>query len=54
MEDRKTLYSELYYMLFNRITDAVQALDKGLPEQAREILCQAQLDAEEQYIKYSE
>jgi hypothetical protein len=50
MSDDQRLYRELYYLLFNRITDAIWALDEGKTEGAREILCQAQRDAEERYL----
>ena len=54
MGDQKTLYRELYYMMFNRITDAIRALEEEKPIQAHEILCQAQQDAEERYIASGE
>ena len=50
MSDDQRLYRELYYLLFNRITDAIWALDEGKTEGAREILCQAQRDAEDRYL----
>ncbi len=54
MKDDQKLYREMNYLLFNRITDAVRALDGGRTEEAREILCQAQLDAEERYLASGE
>lgn len=54
IEDGQNLYGDLYYFLFNRITDAIESLDRGLTKQAREILCKAQRDAEERYINSPE
>ena len=48
------LYAQLYHLLFNRITDAVRALDAGRSELARELLRQAQQAAEEQYVSHGE
>lgn len=57
MEERKQenladplLYQRLYLHLFNAVTDAVGALDRGWPEAARALLIRAQQDCEEQYI----
>ena len=38
-------YSELYYYLFNRITDALTALDAGDAKAARDMLAEAQMVA---------
>lgn len=54
MEETQSLYHDLYFMLFNRVTDAIRALDAGNTQEARAILCQAQQDAEERYISRSE
>lgn len=47
-------FSELYYYLFNRITDALTALDAGDAKAARDILAEAQMVAEERYVSASE
>ena len=44
------IYKELYYHLFNQITDALAALERQDFGKAKEILMQAQQDAEEKYI----
>lgn len=43
-------YQKLYYLLFNRITDALKQVQDGQQEQAVALLRQAQIDAEEQYL----
>ena len=43
-------YKEPYLLLFNRITDALAELEKQNYGTARELLRQAQIDAEELYI----
>ena len=52
--EEKELYAQLYHLLFNRITDAVRALDAGRSALARELLCQAQQLAEGQYLEQGE
>ena len=52
MGDERELYRDLYIMLFNRITDALRALEEGNPNHAHCLLCQAQRNAEERYISY--
>lgn len=44
-------YEELYFYLFNRITDALGELDAGRMEAARELLVSAQQCAEEMYVE---
>lgn len=44
------LYKQLYHLLFNRITDALNVLEKGDAEWGKSILMQAQQDAEDLYI----
>jgi len=44
------LYKELYYHLFNRITDALQQLQGQNYGTAASILIQAQQDAEEHFL----
>ncbi len=44
------LYKQLYHLLFNRITDALEAMEKGDAAQGKSILMQAQQDAENLYI----
>ena len=47
-------YSELSYYLFNRISDALTALDAGDAKAARDILAEAQMVAEERYVSASD
>ena len=44
-------YKKLYFTLFNRISDAVTALDQMDYSLARAILCTAQQEAEELYLE---
>lgn len=48
------LYRELYYKLFAAMADAVEALEKGDPLQARDILIAAQQKAEERVLDAGE
>jgi len=50
MEGEK-LYKRLYMLLYNRINDAIMALERGDAAQARAILICAQQDAEELFIE---
>ena len=43
----------MYFMLFNRISDAVTALDAKNVCLARAILCSAQQEGEELYLRES-
>ncbi len=43
-------YRRLYTLLFNKITDALEALDDERSELAAEILRDAQMIAEDMYI----
>ena len=43
-------YQPLYTLLFNAVTDAVEAMEQMNFGQARDILIHAQQQAEEQYI----
>lgn len=43
-------YKKPYLMLFNRITDALEKIDQQDYESAKEILIQAQQEAEEAFI----
>ena len=47
-------YASLYRFLFNAITDALRQLDAGTTEDARDILIQAQVEAEERYLAEGE
>lgn len=47
------MFCELYFMLFNRVTDAIRALEGGQPASARQILIRAQQDCEERYLEQS-
>ena len=44
------LYQNLYFHLFNRITDALPAMEQQDFGTARDILIRAQQSAEEQYL----
>lgn len=44
-------YKKLYFALFNRISDAVTALDEKNIGLARNILCAAQQEGEELYLE---
>ena len=43
-------YEKLYFYLFNRITDALEELEKGRAGTARSILVSAQQRAEEMFV----
>ena len=45
------MFKAMYYLLFNRITDAITAIERDDPEQARTILIRAQQDAEELHME---
>jgi hypothetical protein len=45
------VYRNMYYKLFNAITDALNALEQDDTETAREVLITAQQTAEELYIE---
>lgn len=44
-------FENMYYFLFNRVTDACRRLESGQAEQAAEILRLAQLTTEEMYLE---
>ena len=44
----------MYLLLFNRITDALHALERGDAAKARILLIRAQQDAEDLYIEGAE
>lgn len=44
-------YEKLYFYLFNRITDALEELEKGRSETARLLLVSAQQAAEEMFVE---
>ena len=48
------MFKQMYLLLFNRITDAIEALQRGESEEARTILICAQQEAEELYIEGKE
>ncbi|MBP3314177.1 MAG: hypothetical protein J6K84_05960 [Oscillospiraceae bacterium] len=47
-------FEGLYYRLFATIADAVELLEQGQGEQARERLISAMQDAEERFLQESE
>lgn len=48
------MFHRLYLFLFNRITDALEALEHGDAVRARTILIRTQQEAEAQYIEGAE
>ena len=48
------MFKQMYLLLFNRISDAIEALQRGESAEARAILMRAQLDAEELFIEGTE
>lgn len=44
------LYKQMYYKLFNAVTDAIEAIDNGQASNCRDILVQAQQNTEETFI----
>lgn len=47
-------YAELYHLLFNAITDALEMMESGNLDAARALLVRAQQEAEELYIAAEE
>jgi len=47
-------YKEMYFHLFNAITNALEATAKGEYQTARSILVAAQQWSEEQYMEFGE
>jgi len=45
------LFKKMYLLLFNRVTEAIKALEHGDTRSARMILIRAQQDAEELYME---
>lgn len=45
------MFKRMYLLLFNRITDAIEAIERGDAAQARSILISAQQDTEALYIE---
>ena len=48
------MYKELYFSLFNAVTDAIEELDARNYGKARMLLVRGQVDAEEQYMDAAE
>lgn len=44
-------YQEMYFILFNAVTDALDAIEKRNIGKASELLCQAQKKTESLYIE---
>ncbi len=44
-------YAKMYRILFNAMTDALRELEAGRPEQARQIIIEAQRLTEELYME---
>lgn len=45
------MYKKMYLLLFNRVSDAIEAIERGDAAQARLVLIRAQQDAEALYIE---
>ena len=45
------MYEKMYFALFNAVTDALRLLERGDAQGAKNLLEQAQREAEELYIK---
>ena len=48
------MFKKMYLLLFNRVTDAIEALARGETEEARALLIRAQQACEEIYIEGTE
>ena len=48
------MYEELYHILFNAMTDAIELLHDGNREEALQVLIQAQQKSEDRYIRWEE
>lgn len=48
------MFKRMYFMLFNKVTDAIKALELGNALQALEILIRAQQEAEALYTDGTE
>ena len=46
-----TDFRHLYFLLFNKITDAIEKIDARNPQEAKRILISAQLEAEKTYVE---
>lgn len=51
---KQNVYRNMYLLLFNRVTQALCALEAKQPLRARFLLMRAQLDAEELYLEHGE
>ena len=47
-------YKAMYFHLFNAATDAIEAIDRGSPKSAREILVEVQRETEEMYLSLTD
>ena len=48
------MFKKMYLHLFNRVTDALRALERGDPVRARALLIAAQQECEEMYLSGGE
>lgn len=48
------MYKQLYFYLFNRVTDAVKMLQEGNNGEALQTLVNAQKESEEAFVDFSE
>ena len=48
------MFEKMYLVLFNRVSDAIEALERGDAEKAKVILIRAQRDTEELYVEGTE
>ena len=47
-------YKKSYYTMFNAATQAIDAIERGFNNAAKEILKEAQQKAEEEFISYQD
>ena len=50
-EENPSIYKPMYYYLFNRVTDALRALENERAAEAAQILMDAQIACEERYME---
>lgn len=48
------MFQRMYLLLFNRITDAIEVIERGDAAEAKAVLIRAQQDAEELYLSADE
>ncbi len=48
------IYEEMYYKLFNRVTDALESIERGQFTKIKEILEDAQSETEDMFISVND